>query len=113
MDEGRLPESVAYEISRLEGEAAQHELAFAAADGKLNRDRVIDAVRGTVPKRAVAPRSSRLTAKLDGLSITISGSEPLTWDGVLAGLDRLRKEAKKLCDSGKQPTDLARIVRAS
>ena len=95
------------------GEQAQRELALAAEGGKLNRERVIEAVRGVVPKRNVTPRSSRVTARLDGLSITVSGSEPLTWDGLLAGLDRLRKEARKLCDGGKEITELARTLRAS
>ena len=66
VDDGRLAESVAYEISRLEGEQAQRELALAAEEGKLNRERVIEAVRGVVPKRNVTPRSSRVTARLDG-----------------------------------------------
>jgi ParB family transcriptional regulator, chromosome partitioning protein len=114
VDQNRLAESVAYEISRLDsGEQAQRELALAAEGGKLNRERVIEAVRGVVPKRNVTPRSSRVTARLDGLSITVSGAEPLTWEGLLAGLDRLRKEAKKLYEGGKEIGELARTLRAS
>jgi ParB family chromosome partitioning protein len=112
VDDGRLAESTAYEISRLEGEQAQRELALAAVGGKLSREKVVDAVRGVVPKRNVVPRSSRVTAKLGGLSITVSGAEPLTWQGLLDGLERLRKEAKKLCDGGKEINELARL-RAS
>ena len=113
VDDGRLAESAAVEISRLPDEHAQRSLAVAAEGGKLSRERVIEAVRGVVPKRNVTPRASRVTAKLDGLSITVSGSDPLTWDGLLTGLDRLRKEARKLYDGGKEITELARVLRAS
>jgi ParB family chromosome partitioning protein len=113
VDDGRLAESAAYEISRLPDAQAQRELALAAEGGKLNRERVIEAVHGTVPKRNVVPRSSRLSCKLGELSITVSGAEPLTWDGLLTGLDRLRKEARKLYEGGKDITALARTLRAS
>ena len=112
VDGNRLAESAAYEISRLDGEQAQRSLALAAEGGKLSREKIVEAVRAVIPKRNVVPRSSRVTAQLDRLSITVSGSEPLTWDGLLTGLDRLRKEAKKLCEGGKEISDLARL-RAS
>ena len=112
VDDGRLAESSAVEIARLPGEDAQRLLAEDVVRGKLSREKVIDRVRTVIPKRNVIPRSSRVTARLDGLSITVSCGEPLTWDGLLAGLDRLRKEAKKLCDGGKDISELARTLRA-
>ena len=66
VDTGRLAESAAYEISRLDGEQAQRELALAAEGGKLNREKIVEAVRAVIPKRNVVPRSSRVTARLDG-----------------------------------------------
>jgi ParB family transcriptional regulator, chromosome partitioning protein len=113
VDDGRLAESAAYEISRLPGgEQAQRELALAAEGGKLNRERVVEAVRGAVPKRNVMPRASRVTTKVGGLSITVSGAGPLTWQTLLDGLDALRKQARKLSEGGKEINELARL-RAS
>ena len=39
--------------------------------------------------------------------------QPLTWDDLLSALDHIRKQAKKLCDDGKDITALARLLRAS
>ena len=114
VDDGRVAESAAYEISRLPEEQAQRELALAVAAGKLNRDRVQEAVRGIIGKRNVTPKASRLSCRLDGnISFTLSGCQPLTWDEVLAVLDRVRKEARKLYETGKDVTELARALRAS
>ena len=41
----------------------------------------------------------------------MSGSEPLTWDGLLSGLDRLRKEAKKLYEGGKDVTAFGKAMK--
>jgi ParB family chromosome partitioning protein len=114
VDEGRVPESAAYEISRLPGEQAQRELALAVAGGRLNRDRVQETVRGAIGKRNVTPKASRLSCRLDGgIAFTLSSGQPLTWDDVLPAMDRIRKEAKKLYENGKEVTELARSLRAS
>ena len=113
VDDGRLAESSAVEISRLPSEEGQRELALAAEGGKLNREKVVDQVRAVIPKRNIVPRSARVTAKLDGLSFTVSGAEPLTWEKLLDGLRRLTKEAARLQTGGKDITTLARAFRAS
>ena len=43
----------------------------------------------------------------------MSSGEPLTWDNLLTALDQLKKQAKKLCDDGKEVSALARLLRAS
>lgn len=114
VDDGSVPESAAYEISRLPDEQAQSNLAQSVAAGRLNRDQVAESVRGTIGKRNVAPKASRLSCRLDsGVSITVSAGQPLTWDALLEAIDRVRREAKKLYDSGKDVTALARSLRAS
>jgi ParB family chromosome partitioning protein len=112
---GQVPPSAAYEISRIEGDPqAQLELAHAVADKRISRDGVAEHVRNRVGRKNVKPKSSRLACQLDGgISVTVSAGQPLTWDDLLTALDHIRKQAKKLCDDGKDITALARLLRAS
>jgi ParB family transcriptional regulator, chromosome partitioning protein len=114
VDSGSVAESTAYEISRLPDEVAMRELAGSVAAGRMNRQAVAEAVQRTVGKKHVTPKASRLSCRLDGgLSVTMSAGGPLTWESLLEGLDRLRKEARKLYDAGKEPAALAHVLRAS
>ena len=114
VDDGRLGESAAYEISRLKEPKAMRALAHEVVAGRLRRDQVVDSVRSRIGKRNVRTPKGRLSCKLDGgISVTVSSGEPLTWDGLLTALDHLKKQAKKLADSGEEVTSLARVLRAS
>jgi ParB family chromosome partitioning protein len=114
VDDGRVPESAAYEISRMPDEAGQLELARSVAAGRMNRDHVADAVRQKIGKKATRPKAGRLSCKLDGgISLTVSSGDALTWDDLLTALDHVRKQAKKLCDDGKDVSALARMLRVS
>jgi ParB family transcriptional regulator, chromosome partitioning protein len=108
---GMVPPSAAYELSRLDDPQAQMELAHAIAAGKLNRDRVAALVRDQVGTRKLTPKASRLAVRSDGMSVSITASEPLTWDGLLATIDRIRKAAKTLYEGGKPVTDLAKALK--
>ena len=114
VDSGSVAESTAYEISRLPDEQSQRELARAVADRRLNREAVTEAVRNRVGRRA-AKKTARLVCRLDGgISVAISGTEVLTsWETLLDALDRVRKQARKLCDGGQEVSALARSLRAS
>jgi ParB family transcriptional regulator, chromosome partitioning protein len=111
VDDGRLPESTAYEISRLPDEPSKLELAREVAAKKVNRDHVAEAVRSRVGTRKTTPRASRLAMRSDGLSFSVTASGPLNWDEFLSALDRIRKEARKLCDGGKPVADLAKALK--
>lgn len=114
VDDGRVPESTAYEISRMPDEPGQRELAYSVAAGKIGRDQVAESVRQKIGKKKSRPKAGRLSCKLDGgISMTVSSGEPLTWDGLLAALDLLRKQVKKLHEDGKDVSALARMLRAS
>lgn len=118
VDDGRVPESAAYEISRLSDEAGQRELAHAVAAKKLNRDRVAEAVREMIGGKPPAARQKpdRVFCKLDGgLSVTFSasGRNSLSWKQVLDALEQLRREARRLADQGKEITELSSPLRAS
>ena len=115
VDDGRVAESVAYEISRLPDEQSQLALADSVAADRLNRDQVAETVRGMVGgQKNVRPKASRLSCPLgDGVSISVSAGEPLTWKTLLDAIERLRKEAKKSYDGGKELTAFARSLRAS
>jgi ParB family chromosome partitioning protein len=111
VDDGRVPESAAYEISRLADEQAQRELAQAVAARKLNRDQVASAVRERVGKPKTQPKGSRLACKLkDGVSITVSRlARKLTKADLEAVIECLRQEMQKLDRAG----DKADLARAS
>lgn len=111
VDAGAVPESTAYEISRHPDEKAQRHLAGEVASGRMNREAVQRAVQATVGQKQVKPKDSRLALHLDGgLSVTVTAGQPLTWDDLLAALDRIRKEAKKLYDGGKEVAALAKAL---
>ncbi len=109
---GQIAATVGCELSRLPDAGSQRELAHAVVAKRMPRHAVAEAVQARVGKKAVAPRSGRLSCKLDGgVSVTVSSAEALTWDRLLAVLDRLRKQAKKCCDEGKEVSALARVMR--
>jgi ParB family chromosome partitioning protein len=111
---GQVPPSAAYEISRLDDPQAQLELAHAVADKRISRDSVAEHVRNRVGRKNVKPKGAKLPLRLDGgISVTVSAGQPLTWDDFNAAIDRIRKEAKRLYESGKDITELARLLRAS
>jgi ParB family transcriptional regulator, chromosome partitioning protein len=111
---GMVPPSAAYEISRLEDPQAQMELASAVAGRRMSRDGVAEAVRNRVGRRNVKPKGAKLPLRLDGgISVTVSAGQPLTWQELIDALDQIRKQAKKLCDDGKEVQALARMLRAS
>ena len=114
VDAGKIPESTAYEISRLPDEASQRALGIAVAAGKrVSRDSVAEEVRNRVGRKNVNPRGARLALRLEGgITVTVSAGRPLTWEDFNAALDRVRREAKKLYDGGKDITELTRL-RAS
>jgi ParB family transcriptional regulator, chromosome partitioning protein len=110
VDDGRLAESKAYDISRLPDEASQRDMAFAVAVRKMNRDQVAEAVRNSVGTRKTAPKGGRISCRLDGgVSITLArAGEPLTKADVLLAVEHLRKVARKLDD---HPAGLAQALQ--
>ena len=108
-----VPESTAYEISRMPDQESQRELAAAVADRRLKRDAVADAVRSRIGKRAIKPKDGRLVCRLGGgLSISFSANESLDWTTLIEAVDRIRREARKLSDNGSEVQALARSLRA-
>jgi len=110
---GQVPPSAAYEISRLDDQQAQLELAHAVVGKRISRDAVAEHVRNRVGRKNVKPKAAKLPLRHEGISVTVSADQPLTWDDLLSTLDHIRKQAKKLCDEGKDITALARLLRAS
>ncbi len=97
VDDGRLAESAAYEISRLKDEDAMRELASQIVASRLNRDQVTEAVRLKVGKKNVQPKAGRVAGKLDGVSFTFSfASGELTPETLLAAIEKIRSRLKEL-----------------
>ena len=104
---GQVPPSAAYEISRLDDEHGQRELAQAVADRRISRDQVADAVRDRIGKRNVQPKASRLAGKLDGgVSVSVSARKPLTQEILQRVIDHLKRESKKLPEKEAATTAL-------
>jgi ParB family transcriptional regulator, chromosome partitioning protein len=115
VDDGRLAESAAYELSRLKDEDAIRALAHQIVASRLNRDQVIEAVRLKVGKKNVTPRAGRVTGKLDGVSFTftLSGGE-LTPEMLLGAIEKIRAKLKELQRGDhKDVSALPDLLRAS
>jgi ParB family chromosome partitioning protein len=115
VDDGRLTESAAYVLSRLRDEDAMREMAGMVVASRLNRDQVIEAVRQKVGKKNVAPRTGRVTGKLDGVSFSFAFSAgELTPETLLRALDQIRSKLKELQRSDhKDVSALSDLLRAS
>ena len=115
VDDGRLAESGAYEISRLKNDEAMREMASMVVAGRLNRDQVLEAVRRKVGKKNVTPKSGRLAGKLDGVSFSFAfASGELTPETLLAALDKIRSKVRELQSSdSRDVAALADLLRAS
>lgn len=115
VDQGRLAESAAYEISRLKEEDTMRAMAGMVVANKMNRDQVIEAIRRTVGKKAVAPKAGRVTGKLEGVSFSFAYSTgELTPETLLKAIDQIRLKLKELQKSEcRDVAALAELLRAS
>jgi ParB family chromosome partitioning protein len=111
VDDGRLAESAAYEISRLRDEDAMREMAGMVVGSRLNRDQVIEAVRRKVGKKNVA-KAGRVTGKLEGVSFSFSfAAGELTPETLLRALDQIRSKLRELQKGDKDLSALSDLLR--
>jgi ParB family chromosome partitioning protein len=112
VNDGRVPESAAYELSRLDDEQGQRELAFAVAAKRLNRDQVADAVRSKVGKKNVRLKASRVCWKPEsGPSITVAADEAMSLDELIDSLAQMQRQAKRALEKGMDVIGFARTLR--
>jgi ParB family chromosome partitioning protein len=113
---GELPASVASQIARVGDDETRRALADQYAGGRLNRAGVAQEVNRLLkPSRGKGGKPSRLSLKLSGLSVSVSGKpEQWTLDNLLAVVGRIGKEARSLKDQGKTDVaELAAVLKAS
>jgi len=109
---GELPVSVAAHLARVADDEARRALADQYAGGRINRDGLAAAVGRLLRPRQKAGKPERLALRPgDGLFVTITASEPLTWDGLLAAIDRLRKVSRSLYEGGRPVSELAKALK--
>jgi ParB family chromosome partitioning protein len=113
VDSWAVPESIAYEISRLPDEVGQRELAEAVAAGKMNRKAVKETVAATVPPKNVKAKDSQLSCRIDGVAVSVAADAPLTLDTLIAVFRRLLRETDGLKKNGKTASDLAARLKSS
>jgi ParB family transcriptional regulator, chromosome partitioning protein len=96
---GTLAASVAYELTKMKDSQARSELLRTIIAEGMNRDQAAAAVRKSRgDARERPPSGSRLACKLDGVSVTVTGNQPLTRGHIQLVIDKLRQAAKQLPD---------------
>jgi ParB family chromosome partitioning protein len=115
IDDGRLAESAAYEVSRLPDADSQREMAHLIVASRLNRDQVIEAVRQKVGKKRVQPKAGRVSGKLGGVSFSFSfAAGELTPETLLGAVEQIRSRLRELQKGDhKDLSALAGLLRAS
>jgi ParB family chromosome partitioning protein len=113
VEDGQIPASAAYEISRVSEPEKQAALACRVAEGHLTRDEVVGAVRselnGNAERTPVALK--RVTAPLgNGLSVTVSGEE-LTLEVVIEALQDYLGRARKARTQGLELKPFIRSLK--
>jgi ParB family chromosome partitioning protein len=95
VDEGRVAESIAYSISRLDSEDDMREVANTVARCRLNRDQALELCQQKgVEKKKTQPRGDRLSGKAEGVTYSIGG--PLTAEGLSRVIEILKGTLKEL-----------------
>lgn len=109
VNEGRIGESAAVELSRLPDEQTQRELANAIAEKRLTRDQVTREVQARVGKRKTRPQVFRLAClPAADIAVTVSSDKPLAWESLLDALAQLCRRGKELQRKGDEVAALAR-----
>lgn len=110
VDDGRVSESAAYQISRLPDAASQIEMAEAVAAGAITRDKAAEAVQDRVGKRNVKARSARLAWKPEGgPAIALSVEDAAELNSLADALSQLARLAR---EAAKKDMDFTRFARS-
>ncbi|QJX01339.1 ParB/RepB/Spo0J family partition protein [Frigoriglobus tundricola] len=112
---GELPRITAYEISRLEGEDSQREMAERVKQEGLTNTQIAEAVQETRGRRnhAASKTGRRLACSLaSGSSVTVAGKEELTLDAFIGALGEVLKVAKKAKADGRTLEDLPGMLKS-
>jgi ParB family chromosome partitioning protein len=114
VEQGKIPASAAYELSRVADPVKQSELAQQLAEGNLTRDGVSGAAKSEWnEKAATTTEVKRLTVPLaEGRSVTVSGSG-LTLDVVIETLQELLGKARKARTQGIELKPFVRSLKES
>ncbi|MFO0942070.1 MAG: ParB/RepB/Spo0J family partition protein [Pirellulales bacterium] len=112
VDQGLIPFSSAYLLTRVKDSASQAELAAQIADGNLTREALEHILRAQKSGQSgIAKRFTKVQFKTpDGGSICVSGSE-LSLTSLVELLDWLMKLAKKEMRRGLELDTFVRFVR--
>lgn len=115
VDDGRLAESAAYELSRVPDENTIRELANHIVARRLNRQQCIDLCREHgVSKKSVQPKAGRVAGKLEGVSFSFSFAPgQLTPETLLKAVEQIRSKLKELQRDNKDVSALPKLLRAS
>jgi ParB family chromosome partitioning protein len=114
VDDGRLAESAAYEVSRLPDAAAQLAMAQLIVGKRMSRDQAAEEVRKQVGKKHVTHKAGRVAGKLEGVSFSFSfAAGELTPETLLRAIEQIRARLKQLPRDSTDAAALAELLRAS
>ena len=109
VERGSLPPSTAYEISKVEDQAAQTELAARVVAEGLSRQETVAAVHRatgrptTKAKGKGTTRGRKATFRTKaGLRLTIESRKVLDNESILAALDEVKDQIKDRCTASDQ-----------
>ncbi len=112
VENGQIPDSAAYELSRLRDEDSMLVLAHAVAAGRMTRDAVAEAVRERIGRKARPQNGSRISCRTHkGVGITFTATEGFDWELLAESIDELRKQVRSLMRDGKPVGELPKAFR--
>lgn len=95
VEDGALPKTSAYEISRLRDDNARRELANQAASGKLTHARAANSVRQRRGKKRPTPRGvNQVFSAENGLRVTVTANRKCTYYEIEVALSEALDEVR-------------------
>ncbi len=113
VEDGKIPASAGYSLSRIEDREKQSALACQVAEGKLTRDEVADVVKSAQngdAEREVAPLK-HVKVMIDGLTVTVAGESGVTWEIYLKVIQALHSKSRKAYRQGQELKSFGRSTK--
>ncbi len=111
---GKIPQSAAYDLSRVESDEERQQLADDLVAGRINRDGLAGAIKArgkTAVRPTNASASTRVTAPLtSGRFVTVAGPS-LNLEGFIELLEELLAKARKVRPQGVELGTFIKMLR--
>ena len=102
IEDGTIPKTSAYEISKVQNDNSRRELAEEAASGKLAHGKTVRAVRQRRGKRAEPRGASQCFVAENGLKVTVTAKHKCTYYEIELALSEALDEVRHRIDNNVQ-----------